>query len=277
MYPGTRYRGMSRSKSGSGLDSDALAWASAVTAGGGTYSAGTLAAVSTFTARAKAAGYWSKLNRINLFCGNQLAAALVPLKVGGGAATDTAVAFVSGDYSESTGLTGDGTTKYLRTGLIPSVSLTLNDTHLSVYNRGVTAGGGVHIGTRAGGVTFHELLAPFTTGSMIARQYDDVNGRLASAVLTGPFGLMTASRTSSTSHVAYQRATSVTSAATTGGALLATEIYVFQCNNAGAPTVGAYVANPLGGYSIGAGLTQADVTAYNTHIQDFQAALGRSV
>lgn len=261
------------------LDADASAWAAAVTANGGTYSAGTLAAVDTFVKAAKASGYWSKLNRINLFAGDQLAAALVPLKVGGGSAKDTAVNFVSGDYNEATGLTGNGSSKYLKTGLVPSTSLTLNDTHLAVYNRASSATGGLlDIGAR-GGANFFEMLAPHSDGTFIARAYDDTtgNGRVISAVLTAPYGLMVSSRASSTSLVAYRNGTSVASASSTGGALLSGEIYVFNSNNGGTPTSGGYTSHPLAAYSVGSGLSAADVTAYTAHMEAFQDVLGRGV
>src|SRR6478736_153668 len=154
-----------RSSSGiPGVDGDAVAWAIAVLAAGGTYSVSTLAAVSNFCVSAKAASLWTKLNRVNLFCGDQLAAALVPLKVGGGSATDTNVNFVGGDYTEATGLTGNGTTKYLRTGHVLT-SLPAQSTSLGVYCRtqvfGATA---VFMGAEAaGGVEFRSIL--YTTGT----------------------------------------------------------------------------------------------------------------
>lgn len=257
-----------------GGDPDAMAWAAAVIANGGTYSASTLAAVNTFVLSAKASGYWSKLNRINLFCGDQLAACLVPLKAGGGSATETNVNFVSGDYSEATGLTGNGSTKYLRTGLVPSVSLTLNDTHLAVYNRAAgAAGGGIHIGTR-NGATLLELSAPFTDGVAYSSHYNNTTGAVSGAVAAN-YGLIVGSRESAASHAVYKNGSSVASNATSGGALLATEIYVFASDNIGAGA--GFVSHSMGAYSVGAGLTAADVTAYATHMEAFQDALGRGV
>jgi hypothetical protein len=263
-----------------GTDADAAAWAAAVTAAGGTYSPTTLAAVSAFAVSAKASGYWTKINRINLFCGNQLAAALVPLKVGGGSATETNVNFVAGDYTEATGLTGNGSTKYLNTGLVPSASLTLNDTHLSVYNRGsLVAGGGAHIGaTSSATVSTFYILAPLTDGSVYSDQYTNsaASGRVFSAALPAPFGFVVGSRTGSTAHAVYQNGTSLaTSASVSTGTLPTVPVYVCAQDSSGAP--GNWVSNPLAAYSIGSGLSAADVTAYNTHMQTFQQALLRNV
>lgn len=261
---------------GGGTDADALAWASAVTANSGTYSAATLTAVDTFVKAAKASGYWTKLNRINLFAGDQLAAALVPLKVGGGNATDTNVNFVAGDYTEATGLTGDGTTKYLRTGLIPSVSLTANDVHMAMYNRS----GGVFdsvMGILQGGAGAQNLrlYAPLNDGKIYFDAYNQTDGRAVSSILTAPFGLLTGSRTSAGAIAVYEGGTSVGSAATSGGTVPTTEAYIFAVNVDG--VAASHTAQPIGAYSIGSGLSAADVTAYNTHMEAFQDALGRGV
>jgi hypothetical protein len=257
---------------GGGIDADAAAWAAAVTAAGGTYSGSTLKAVSNFTRSAKSAGYWSKINRINLFCGNQLAAALVPLKVGGGSATDTNVAFLAGDYTEATGLTGNGTTKFLRTGLIPSASLTLNSTHMAVYNRAAAAAGGsVHMGCRDG-TNFMELYATNAIGQMGWRVYGVTE--IFSAI-SPPYGLMVGSTVSGSDSKTYQHGTQRQTGSPSAGALVNLEVYVGGTNNSGA--VGFATSHAFGAYSIGIGLTAADVTAYTTHMEVFQDALGRGV
>lgn len=258
------------------VDSDAAAWAAAVVVAGGTYSPTTLTAVSAFVTLAKASGYWTKLNRINLFCGDQLAAALVPLKAGSGSATETNVNFVGGDYTEATGITGNGSTKYLDTGLVASTALTLNDTHLAVYNRASgAAGGGAHIGCNDG-ANFFEMLVPFTDGIAYSRHY---NNSAASGLLTvatgAPYGLMVSSRTGAASHVVYKAGASIVSDTNTGGARPARAIYVFARNSSG--TANVFTSHALAGYSIGSGLTGADVTAYTTHLQAFQTSLGRNV
>jgi hypothetical protein len=268
--------GLTGVQSAAGVDADALAWASAVTAAGGTYSPATLTAVSTFVASAKGSGYWSKLNRINLFCGDQLVAALVPLKAGGGNALDAAVAFVGGDYTEATGLTGNGTTKYLTTGLIPSVSLSAASTHLALYNRSGGTAGGV-IGSRNSISQALALFAPLGGGtSGITDQYNTTagGGRL-SAVLGTPFGFVVGSRTALTAHGLYRNALVAAADANSGGSMPTVEIYVGALNSAGAAA--NFGTGAMGGYSIGAGLSAADIAAYNTHMEAFQDALGRGV
>lgn len=272
-------RGIGRLRAGGGgvaTDSDAALWAAAVTTAGGTYSASTLAAVSAFCVSAKANGYWTKLNRINLMCGNQLTAARVPLKTGGGGTVDTNISFVSGDYTEATGITGNGTTKYLRTGLIPSATLTLNDTHLAVYNRAASAtGAGAALGAVGAAANIAlSFYGPFTDGRSYSDEYDGA-AELVSAVLTAPYRLMIGSRTASNAHSIYQAGTSVASEAVVSGSLPGTEEYVFSRNSNGSPV--QFSAHAFGGYSIGSGLSAADVTAYSADMQTFQTALGRNV
>lgn len=263
-------------KSYASIDTDAAAWAAAVTTNGGTYSASTLAAVSTFCKAAKASGYWSKLNRINLFCGDQLAACLVPLKVGGGSATETNVNFVAGDYSEATGLTGNGSTKCLRTGLVPSASLTLNDTHLAVYNRS-SGTAGFSIGALDSTSQTTVLYAPFEGGTTgLSDQYNQTvgAGRVAST-LTAPFGFVVGSRTAAAAHAIYRNGSLLNSNTGSGGSLSTFEIYVGATNQAGTATT--LSTGAMAGYSIGSGLTSTDVSNYNTDMQSFQQALGRNV
>ena len=124
------------------LHPEASAWSDSVAANGGTASASTLSAVSAFCTAIDAAGLRDRFYRLNLFAGDGLLSALVPLYrgpvAGGttyGSATDSNNGpFVSGDYSEATGLTTSGG-KYLDTGLPANFS---TDRHASVYYRSST-------------------------------------------------------------------------------------------------------------------------------------------
>jgi hypothetical protein len=127
--------------SGTAVHPEAVDWATRVTANGGTVSSNTLAAVSTFCASIDAAGIRDRFYRLNLFCGDQLAAALVPLyraesstASARGNATDTNNNFVSGDFNNtgaSAGLKGNASNKYLATGYLPN-TLPATNTHLAV-------------------------------------------------------------------------------------------------------------------------------------------------
>lgn len=257
------------------IDSDVIGWKSRVIAAGGTVSSGTVLALSRFSKACKAAGLWDKLNRVNLFCGDQLTAALVPLKVGAGSATDTNVNFVSGDYTEATGLTGNGSSKYLNTGLNAS-TLTTNSTHLAVYNRSSSAvGGGRHIGVSAG-IDGFAIVAPFTDGGFYSDQYNFTAGAgRVSVAVSGPYGFLLGSRTSSSSHQIFKNGASVASNTGSGGSIPSLNIFVFAWNLTGSPNT--YTSHVLAGYSVGSGMTASEASDYNTIMEAFQDALGRGV
>lgn len=92
-------------------DADAQAWFDAVVAAGSSITDDNKAAVSAFVAGCKADGIWSAIKASCLLCAaDSLAGALVPLV---GAAPTNNGPFFSGDYSRTTGLKGDGSSKYL--------------------------------------------------------------------------------------------------------------------------------------------------------------------
>lgn len=134
-----------------GLHPDARDWYNRVLTNGGTVSATTLAAVSTFCASISSAGIRDRFYRLNLFCGDSdasLNAVRTPLYRGPslsgtqyGNTTDTNVNFVAGDYAENTGLKGNASTKYLNTGLNVNTLPDSKTRHLGFYmNELPTAG-----------------------------------------------------------------------------------------------------------------------------------------
>lgn len=256
--------------------SETADWQAAVIANGGTVSPATMAAVNTRIVAAKLHGYWDLTERANWFCGDQLAACLVPVKVENNAPnlTDTNFNFVGGDYSEATGLTGNGTTKYLDTGTLANV-LAVNDTHLGLYNRtnGAT-GGGFSIGAVQAGDQFN-LAAPYSDGTVYSDQYQNAGGGRLSVAITGVTGSIIGTRISATDHKIYRNGASIATSANSGGALPARAIFVFAQNGAGTP--GLFAAQTFAGYSIGAGLTAQQALDYATDEEVFQDALGRGV
>lgn len=265
---------------------DALDWARRVAANGGAVSRATLRAVSTFCDAIDQAAIRDRFFRLGIFAGSNLSAALVPLFRGPsltgtqfGNATDTNVNFVSGDYVEtgaSGGLQGNGTSKYLNTGLAPSALPQVATTHLSAYrgpgvmsNRAMVS---VRDATdqyelfRRGDGIHHTLLGKAVVAADFTYSEPGVNNG----------GHYIATRTSATS-LALRRnnaqiassATSVTPAAPTNA------FFVFALNNSGTPD-GRFPAR-LMSYSIGYGLTASQADSFNTAIQAFQTTLGRNV
>lgn len=253
-------------------DADALAWRARVNAAGGSVSQATYRAVVKFSRSCKAAGIWDKLNRVNLFCGDQLTAALVPLKVGNGSATDTNVNFVSGDYTEATGITGNGSSKYLTTAVAQNV-FTANDRHLAVYERvrsGTTAD--TSIGSDNGVGVNPWILR--TGGSAVTTEEYFCSSSTGNASVTGQSGGAFYVGTNPNVGTLYRNGSSVGTysglTATPGAATM----FVFANNRSGPVE---YSSATLAGYSIGSGLTASEVSAYNAIMEQFQDALNRGV
>lgn len=269
---------MSRPVAVSAYDTDAQAWATAVTAAGGTYTAGDLTAMSDCIAGLKTDGLWTKFALFAPFYGSDLAAALVQY-LNGSWAQATNMNFVGGDYTRATGLTGNGSTKYLKSGLNAS-TLTANDTHVSVYNRASSGtGGGIHVGAQSSSNSAFAHYFPFTDSKAYCDEYaTSPFGRANTAgTLSTAFGCVLGTRTSSSLSTIYRNASSVaTSSGSTGvGTLPNLEIYLFARNNAG--TADQFTSHPVGAITIGSGLSGTDATNHNSRIQTLMTTAGRNV
>lgn len=265
-----------------GFHPDAADWRTRVIANGGTVSASTFAAVEAFCRAVDTAGIRSRFYRLNLFCGSNLSACLVPLyrgpSLGGtqyGNTTDTNNNFVSGDYVETGaggGLTGNGSTKHLRTG-VTMTDIGVNDGHVAWYTSrdtfpasnmtvaGQARGNGrawAYYGTTAINLQYGiNSIAPTVTSAVkgshiLQRVVNAVNG--AKAYVNG--SLVATSGISSTG-------------SDSGG-----DIWVFALNQTNATLL---YSGDLRCYSLGVSFTDAQALAYHNALQAFQTALGRNL
>ncbi len=266
---------------------EAQVWRNAVIANGGSVSPSTLKAVSDFCRSIDRAGIRSKFRRLNLMCGTSdasLVAVRVPLYRGEsrtgtqyGNTLDTNVNFVQGDYAENSGLTGDGSSKYLNTGFNVDQLPGAADCHLASYIRGTQniVSTRTLVGVLFNGITDRFRL--FLNASLAATYGANGDlGKTSSASvgsrLNANGGLLLVSRTSTTSNTLYDDAVSIATnttltAETTGAA----PFFVFARNG---PI--EYYNGIMAGYSIGAGLSGAEVTSYYNALNTFQTALGRA-
>lgn len=273
---------------------EALAWKTAAEANGGTVTTSTLAAVSTFCNAIDAAGIRDRFLRLNLFCGSNLAAARTPLYRGasltgtqyGSAADVNNGPFVSGDYSESTGLTGNGTSKYLDTGVTFNTAYTFgceyNNVHVAVYRR--DSGGTVFAdigmddsgGSEYGPAMFLNLgnQSLFWCGDNLG-DYGFNGYRIANT-----WGFFLPQSLSGTATF-LQNNTSILSTTylnypTSYNGYTAATVCVFAESANGFPS--SYASGHLAAYSVGKAFTSAaQRTAYWNAMQAFQTALGRQV
>lgn len=271
----------------SGVHPEAAAWRSAVVANGGSVSASTMKAVSTFCAAIDAAGIRDRFYRLSLMAGSNLNAALVPLYRGPsrtgtqyGNATDTNNGpFVSGDYVEtgaSGGLKGNGSTKYLDTGLA-GTTFSAGDRHCSAYwNANATL-----TGNRA-------FIGNTDSSTAAAGAWFDIHSRHTNsgseAQITNNYGLV---HTSANRHqlVQYNGATSAVSYSDGGDKKTRTD-FSLSAPTASATNWFVFSLNPslFGGvrtnarictYSIGLSMTDANALAFYNAVHAFQTALGR--
>jgi hypothetical protein len=276
-------------------NADAQDWVNRVYANGGTVSASTASAVNTFCNAIDAAGIRDRFYRLNLFCGTGLNACLVPLfrgpSLGGtqyGNTTDTNNNFVSGDYNESGaasgGLKGNGTTKYLDTGLTQQ---TINGSglgHLSVYarHRSYPAAAASYrmIGTIQTSPTNDWYFVDTRISAAGVVSNVSVHGGSSNITSTSfdatTARLMTLSRLSSSDARTYSDATEVGSDTTSRTiAAVNANMFVFAENRVG--TGAQTLSNiTLAAYSMGLNLTASQVSAFYSAMNTFQAALSRN-
>ena len=274
---------------------EAADWANRVRTNGGSVSGTTLTAVDRFVNAIHAAGIRDRFYRLNLFAGNSdasLNAVRTPLFRGPsltgtqyGGATDTNVNFVAGDYAEtgaSGGLLGNGSTKYLTTGLTPAALPGVSTGHLSVYAM-----------TGFGGATVYALLS--SLGPALANNFfieanrDTAGGWRFTGAWGGDSFLRGVTTGSGNGHALVSRnsSTSLTFYRNTSGTALTNNTVsvtpsshtnawvIFGHGTSGSPL--NLAAARLGGYSIGADMTGSQAAAFYTAMQTFQTALGRQV
>jgi hypothetical protein len=254
-----------------------------VVANGGSVSASTMKAVSKFCGDIGAAGLRDRFYRLNLFAGTGLTAALVPIyrgqSFGGtsyGDATDTNVNFVGGDYVATTGLTG-GTGKYLTCGTGISSALTPANCHQMVYGDSLNLGdstSAIVMGTSTAGFANRFYLQ--TRGSSLpGLRFDSGSVSAGNVALTS--GMVVGTAISSTDLRLFVDGTQqgITVTNDRGSSPHeALNLPVF----AGANTApGLICKGRLVGYSVGLGLTGAQVTSFRSAYQTLIAALGRTV
>jgi hypothetical protein len=114
----------------SSIDVDAKAFFDRVTAAGGTLSNIEKSATNQLVLDLKSAGIWTSMKAIYPMVGASAAACAQNLKSSSFTGT-----FSSGWTFASTGVTPNGTSAYMNTGLAPSGNLTSNNTHISYYSR----------------------------------------------------------------------------------------------------------------------------------------------
>ena len=270
----------------SGVHPEANAWRTAVVANGGSVSASTMKAVSTFCRAIDSASIRDRFYRVGIFAGSNLNAALVPLyrgpSLGGtqyGGTTDTNNAFVGvgTDYAETGatgGLTGNGTSKYLNTGLKADV-LPQTDRHLSVHldPSSVSNTGRYMIGLDnfgGAGNAFWGILTGLVSFSSFLLRAQSAATNSANVSVSGDSHVIMSGNGSATGYLNGVSAVTGQAGAFTAPAL---DVYVLALNRNG--SIGDYFPGRLNAYSIGLGMNSTQAAAFSSAMNAFQTAMGR--
>jgi hypothetical protein len=266
---------------GGGSDSEVDDWADVRVPGqGGSVSAGTKQAVTTFMLAVKAAGLRDKLKRVGVYAGTPLVALNAPLIIdwGGAFVTDTLAGFLEADYDESTGL-GNAATHAgsINTNVNPTTEgVNVNDWHMSIYVRTAVSANQVIMG----GQNFNSA----DIGSlMLVAHVDDTsrisawsqNAYATAAADASGVGFYVGTRIAADDLQLYKNGSSIVTQASPGGSIPDAAIGVHCYLNANNPE--ARSNKFVSFYSIGTGLTSAEVSDLYTAVQDLQTALGRAV
>lgn len=276
---------------------EAADWSTRVVAQGASVSTATLANVSRLCYAIDAAGIRDRFLRLNVFSGTGLNAAITPLFRGRsltgpqfGGTVDTnaggASAFVSGDYSESVGLTaGYATTKHLDTGFSPSLvtAAQWEVMHFSVWH-----------GPFASSATDPFLIGAFNSTadrfgiqtslrtSALAFETGRAGKTNAVSATSGiqgarPSTFLLTQRTATVALELYRNGTldNTLATAATGIAGNTLTFYVFA-NNSGGTRFGDQPGTLMRHYSIGLAMTAAQVAAFYSAMLAFNTSMGRT-
>jgi hypothetical protein len=273
---------------------DVQNWLNTISWNGGSASNTTITALNTFCAAIDNAGIRNKFYRLNLFCGNNLQACLVPLYVSQvpleigrvystnyGFSSDMNYNFLSSDYTEtgvSGGLTPNGSSsKRLDTGLT-QIGLGVSSCHLSVYEKEKPSGSyKTRIGSRGASINNEHLLTNTTTDLMYyGSSATGGNHRAAANSYSETGAFWIGINTSATNSVLYKNSTQQGTATPLTRTAQNSNYWVFALNDNGV-TGDGMTTGKLASYSIGLSMDSTQVTAYYNAIQAFQTSLTRNV
>ena len=179
---------------------------------------------------------------------------------------------------DANGVTPNGSSGYGATGFNTSSSSTkmsLNSTHYCTYFvENPLSGTGIHMGLFDGGLgRFTYFHCSHQTNWQICLNANSIGN------LTAPSpgdGCVVYNRELSTHQDIYHRGTRVLNHSENSVALLNREVRLFGRNTGGAG-VDSYVNDPTRFWSMGAGLSSAEITTLTNAVNAYQTALGRAV
>lgn len=258
----------------SALTSD---WYARVLANGGIVTPLQVALVNALAQAYADAGLTDATCRFNPYCGQNLAAALVPVFRGGGPNIDTNVGFVAGNYSVSGGLVG-GVGKHLNTGVDVT---TLTGAVSTSWHHGVYSLDGASYSTAidlaaVNGTTKRNLL--FVNRTTTGARSDVWNSTTAAASYPTPAAgemirLVLGNRISTSNHRLYADGVQKATNGAGSGTMPNIPIFIHARNNSG--VADEWTPRALGGYTFGLLIPTANVVPLSDAWKTYSEALGR--
>ena len=228
----------------------------------------------------KSANIWTKMKAIYPFVGGTASSHKFNLKDPRDLDAAYRLVFSGGWTHSSTGALPNGTTAYADTKLVPSITLTQYNSHLSYYSRSQTlSSSNIEFGAYNTDAQCMFVTLPRSLGNSGMVQYS-ISADSNMALLFGnttTTGMYLSNRTSSTAtSLKYIRnGVSLANATTTAGSLPSIPLFLGGSNNLGSPLY--YSAKETAFASIGDGLSDSEATAFYNAVQTFQTTLGRQV
>lgn len=250
---------------GPSYDADAQAFFDRVTTAGGTLTTTEKNATNQLVLDMKSAGIWSSMKAIYPMVGASAAACAQNLKSSSFTGT-----FSSGWTFASTGVTGNGTSTFMDTSLLPSVNLNLNSTHLSYYSRTNNTYNAAEIGYEFGGSNQAQIIINFG-GTNFDCVYNAPGAGIPRSWTTNAFFVV--SRPSALLIKSYRNTSIIATTSIAPSTLGGNPIYVGARNSLGPIPTNRECAFS----SIGDGLDDTQENNFYTAVQAFQTTLGRQV
>ena len=261
------FMGFDKAGFGTPIDPDAAAFFGRVTAAGGTLSATEQTAVNTLVLDLKANSLWTPMKAIYPMVGASAAACAQNLKSSSFTGT-----FTSGWTFASTGVTGNGTSAYMNTFFNPAneSSVASNDFSMGVYLRTQVGGTDSQMGNfGAGGDVL--MIANFSGTNVLYRLFTTLDNTGANSGNVSK-GLTSLSTLTTSTQKVYKQGTLIYTGTSTTTIKGSKDIYVGGING-----IGLYSSAQFAFSYIGNGLTDTNVSNYDTAVQAFQTTLSRNV
>ncbi len=225
----------------------------------------------------KGYGIWTKMKALYPFVGGTASTHKFNLKDPRDLDAAFRLVFNGGWTHSSTGATPNGTNGYADTYLIPSTTLTLNNTHLSVYSRTNNAQDRIDIGSEQASGNRMVMHIKWSDNNAYYDMYNQSTNRITYAMgSNASTGLFVNNRSSNILHNIWRNGTKLaTSTNATSGSLPPAKMFLSALGSTGATSF--YSNRNLAFASIGDGLSDTEAANFYTAVQAFNTTLARQV